>query len=99
MKLELCACAIATVLVAAAGGANAADGQAVYNQDCALCHNAMSPKLGDKAAWAPLIKEGNAALVASTVKGKGAMPARGGHSDLSDADAKAAVEYMESQGQ
>jgi len=99
MTLHICACVATIFLVAAANGANAADGQAVYNQDCALCHNAMSPKLGDKAAWAPLIKEGTPALVSSTIKGKGAMPVRGGHADLSDADAKAAVEYMESQSQ
>ena len=45
----------------------------------------MKPKLGDKAGW-----------VASTIKGKGAMPPRGGHPNLSDSDIKAAVEYMES---
>jgi cytochrome c5 len=99
MKIQTCALATTVFFVAATCAANADNGQAVYNQDCALCHNAMSPKLGDKTAWAPLIKEGSAALVASTIKGKGAMPARGGHADLSDADAKAAVEYMESQSQ
>jgi cytochrome c5 len=55
--------------------------------------------LGDKAAWAPLIKEGADSLVASTIKGKGTMPPRGGHANLSDADIKAAVAYMVSQGQ
>src|SRR5579863_4427478 len=39
-------------LAAAAGTAFAADGQQIYNQNCGLCHNMISPKLGDKAAWA-----------------------------------------------
>ena len=39
-----------------AGQAPAADGQEVYSNNCAVCHAAMPPKLGDKAAWGPLIK-------------------------------------------
>jgi cytochrome c5 len=77
--------------------AAAADGKAVYDKSCGGCHNAMAPKLGDKAAWAPLAKKGTAALVASTVKGKGAMPPKGGAASLSEADIKAAIEYMVSQ--
>ena len=98
MKLETCVCVMATLLCVATSGAMAADGQAVYSQNCAACHTSMSPKLGDKVAWAPLIKEGADSLVASTIKGKGTMPPRGGHANLSDADIKAAVAYMVSQG-
>ena len=85
--------------VLAAPAAGAADGKEIYAKSCALCHNAMPPKLSDKAAWAPRIKQGIDTLVASTVKGKGAMPPRGGGKSLSDADIKAAVEYMVSQSQ
>lgn len=99
MKLLFCNCVAATFLVVAAGGAWAADGDAVYNQNCGACHNAMPPKLGDKAAWAPRLKLGTDALVASVIKGKGVMPPRGGHANLSDGDIKAAVEYMESKAQ
>ena len=81
----------------AAPMAGAADGKEIYGKACAACHTAMSPKLGDKAAWAPRIKNGVDALVASTIKGKGAMPPRAGKSALSDEDIKAAVEYMVSQ--
>ena len=98
MRLFLCGFLAATALVAASA-AQAADGQAVYNQNCSACHNNMKPKIGDKDAWAPLIKEGTPALVASTIKGKGMMPARGGKSSLSDDDIKAAVEYIESKSQ
>jgi cytochrome c5 len=86
---------ITAVPVVAAGG-KAVDGKALYEKSCAACHKAMNPKLGDKAAWAPLLKQGTDALVASTIKGKGVMPARGG-AKLSDDEIKAAVEYLASQ--
>ena len=83
---------------AAAGGA--ADGKKVYDSTCTACHAAgvaNAPKLGDKAAWAPRIKQGMDALVQSATKGKGAMPPKGGNGSLSDADLRAAIEYMVSQ--
>ena len=82
-------------LLLAATGASAAEGQAVYDANCAVCHKMMAPKTGDKAAWAPLIAKGTDALVATTIKGKGMMPPKGGKPNLSDADIKAAVQYME----
>ena len=90
---------VAAVALISATAAQAADGQTVYNQSCGLCHNAMKPKLGDKAVWAPLLKQGTDAMVASVIKGKGAMPPRAGKPSLSDADIKAAVEYIESKSQ
>jgi len=98
MKLPLYGFLLASVLVTVSG-AQAADGQAVYNQDCGVCHNAIPPKVGDNAAWAPRIKQGTDALVANVIKGKGMMPARAGHADLSDDDIKAAVGYIESKAQ
>lgn len=75
------------------GQVAAADGKAVFEKSCAGCHKAMSPKMtGDKAKWDPLIKQGKAALAASVIKGKGAMPPKGGAA--SDDDVKAAVDYM-----
>ena len=74
-----------------------ADGKAIYEKTCSACHAqsvAGSPKLGDKAAWAPRIKQGNDALLQSVLKGKGAMPPKGGAMAASDADVKAAVDYM-----
>ena len=98
MKLLLSGSVVASILIATSG-AQAADGQAVYDQNCGACHNNIAPKLGDKAAWAPRIKQGTDALVANVIKGKGMMPARGGHANLSDADIKAAVTYIESKSQ
>jgi cytochrome c5 len=61
-----------------------------------MCHAAgvaNAPKLGDKAAWAPRLAQGVPTLVQSALKGKGAMPPKGG-STAPDADVRAAVEYM-----
>jgi cytochrome c5 len=83
--------------VAAAAPAAAVDGKKVYDTTCMACHAtgaAGAPKLGDKAAWAPRLKTGADALYASVLKGKGAMPAKGGNAALSDAEVKAGVDYM-----
>ena len=62
-----------------------------------LCHAAGvagAPRAGDKAAWAPRIHTGIDHLYMSALKGKGAMPPKGGNVALPDADVKAAVDYM-----
>lgn len=99
MRLSLCGFAFVSFLVLATGSTWAADGQAVFEQNCAVCHKMLSPKFGDKAAWAPRIKLGNDALVDSVIKGKGAMPPRAGKASLSDDDIKAAVAYVVSKSQ
>jgi len=78
---------------AAASGA----GKKIYDTACVACHAsgvANAPKLGDKAAWAPRLATGLDALTASAIKGKGAMPPKGGNTSIPDADIRAAVEYM-----
>ena len=86
--------------IATAFGAAAADlpnGKAIYDSTCTACHStgvAGAPKLGDVAAWASRIKTGPTALYANAIKGKGAMPARGGNAKLSDAEVQAAVNYI-----
>ncbi|MFM9900164.1 MAG: c-type cytochrome [Polaromonas sp.] len=91
--------ALAAAKAPAAGGvvkAAAGAGEALYKQACVACHAAGvagSPKFGDKEAWAPRIKTGLDMLTASAIKGKGAMPPKGG-SAASDTDIRAAVEYM-----
>lgn len=84
--------AAATKVAQADSGA----GEALYKQACVACHAAGvagSPKFGDKAAWAPRIQTGIDALTTSVIKGKGAMPPKGG-SAASDADIRSAVVYM-----
>jgi len=88
-----------TQTAAAADKAGAADGKKVFDTVCTACHTtgvAGAPKLGDKAAWAPRVKQGMDTLVQSVLKGKGAMPPKGG-SSASDAEIRAAVEFMVSQ--
>jgi cytochrome c5 len=77
--------------------ANAADkGASTYNAVCVACHGsglAGAPKFGDKAAWAPRLAQGVDALHQHALKGKNAMPPKGGYSGP-DADVIAAVDYM-----
>jgi cytochrome c5 len=93
--------AVTTAATTAAATPAAATGAApaLYGQICQTCHAsgvANAPKLGDKAAWAPRLAQGVDGLTASAIKGKGAMPPKGG-SNASDADIKAVVSYMVSQ--
>ena len=79
---------------AAAGGGS---GEAVYTKACLACHStgvAGAPKVGDAAAWEPRLGQGMDGLVTNAIKGKGAMPPKGGQMSLSDDDIKSAVEYM-----
>ena len=85
--------AATAVLAIAASPAQAGDGRTIYDQRCAACHTKMPPKLGDKAAWAPRIKKGTDAMVASAVNGKGVMKAQT-KAGLTPAQIRAAVEYM-----
>ena len=99
---------VADVAFADAGGAaeagatpgavaGKADGRKIYEAACAACHGAGvagAPKTGDKAAWAPRLKTGMNALYANALKGKNAMPAKGGNAALADSDVKAAVDYL-----
>jgi cytochrome c5 len=83
----------ATASAAGAGGA----GKAVYDETCHVCHAtglAGSPKFGDKAAWAPRIATGMPALYNAALHGLNAMPPKGGNAALTDAQVKAAVDYM-----
>ena len=82
---------------AAAAPATNDVGEKLYKQACAACHVAGvagAPKFGDKAAWAPRIATGMDALVAAVISGKGIMPAKGGAAGASDADLRAATQYM-----
>jgi cytochrome c5 len=72
------------------------NGEALYKQVCIGCHAAGvagAPKFGDKTAWAPRIQTGIDAMTATVIKGKGAMPPKGG-ANAPDADIRSAVEYM-----
>lgn len=82
--------------------ANAAgSGKAVYEATCSVCHKAGvagAPKFGDKAAWKDRIAKGKDTLYEHALKGfqgtVGFMPAKGGNTNLSDQEVKAAVDHM-----
>lgn len=101
-KAEAPAAAPAPVADAAADGGKGLD---VFKKTCVMCHQtgvAGAPKLGDKPDWAPRIAQGPDLLYKHAIEGfsgdKGAMPAKGGNPSLSDADVKAAVDYIVAQG-
>jgi cytochrome c5 len=84
-------------VAAAPAAAAKPDGKKIYDTTCTVCHGAGiagAPKFGDKAAWAPRLKAGMDALYASALKGKAAMPPKGGNTALPEADVKAAVDFM-----
>jgi len=83
------------------GGAVAApammSGKDRYAASCGFCHDtgaAGAPKLGNKAAWAPRLAKGENVLIKNAISGIGAMPPKGMCPTCSDAEIKAAVEYM-----
>lgn len=92
--------AVAAIATTSPSAETIEKGKAIYNKSCFACHAtgvAGSPKLDDKAAWAPRIATGMDTLYNSSMNGKGAMPAKGGNGSLADEDVKAAVDYMVSE--
>ena len=85
---------------AAPAAAGARRGEDIVKATCAACHQAgvaNAPKLGDRASWAPFIKNGLNSMVATAIKGKGAMPPKGGDASLTDAEITRAVVFMANQ--
>jgi cytochrome c5 len=87
--------------IAVAASPPGRDGQQIYQASCVACHDAGiagAPKLGDKGQWAKRIAKGVDTLYASAVNGVqgsgGAMPPKGGNLALSNAEVKAAVDYI-----
>ena len=91
------------VQVAAAAPAEV-NGQQIYQNTCVACHGAGiagAPKVGDAGLWAKRIAKGLDTLYASAINGvqgnAGVMPAKGGNPALSNAEVKAAVDYIVAQ--
>jgi len=95
---------VAEVAFADSGGGAAPKaaqtGEQVVQQYCAACHAtgaAGAPKIGDKGAWAKRIGSGLDQMLKVSVSGKGAMPPRGGATDLSDFELSRAIVHMANQ--
>ena len=72
-------------------------GEQLVKAKCGDCHQTGkdgAPKIGDREAWVKRVSEGLDKVVASGIHGRGAMPARGGLADITDAEMRAAVVYM-----
>jgi cytochrome c5 len=77
-----------------------ASGEGTYKAVCASCHGQAFPKapqLGNKAQWAPLIREGQVTLTAHGYVGVRGMPAKGGKPDLSVEAFAEALNHMVNQ--
>lgn len=75
-----------------------ADGEEIYTQYCALCHDKgllNAPRFGQKKDWKKRLPNGDAALIASAVNGLNNMPPKGGYKRiLSDDDVRAATLHL-----
>ncbi len=101
-SLACCALFVISMTSADARAAHDVDeGKNIYETKCAGCHKSGilgSPKLGDRAAWAPRITKGRDALVSNAIKGfqgkTGTMPPRGNDAQLTDAQVGNSVDYI-----
>jgi cytochrome c5 len=100
MEAAKAAAAKAAASQVAYGGTT--DGKAIFDHLCTTCHSTGAtgaPRITDKSAWAPRIKEGIATLVKHAIDGYTGpdgnhMPAKGGNPALTDAQVEATVKWM-----
>ncbi len=92
---------VAVINASISTGTVTRDGAQVFGQSCAACHAsgiAGAPKLGDQAHWQTRLAKGTKVLYVNALNGisssTGVMPAKGGNASLSDAEVKAAVDYI-----
>jgi cytochrome c5 len=72
-------------------------GREVYMQSCAMCHSpgtGGAPRPGVSEDWAERARKGPAELMISVLRGKGAMPPKGGNASLSRGEAYLALDFM-----
>ena len=72
-------------------------GAEVVDAQCSKCHQdgkGGAPKIGDRSAWIPRLKDGLDNTVRSAINGHGGMPPRGGQANLTDAEVRSAIIYM-----
>jgi cytochrome c5 len=76
-------------------------GEQIVRAQCSKCHQKGlngAPKIGDRDAWVPRLKDGLDPLVRSAINGHGSMPARGGLANLTDTELRSAIVYMFDKG-
>lgn len=95
---------ILTALAGAMAGVTVvahAEDMSIYQRNCGSCHDTGvggAPKTGDVTAWKERIAMGADNLMRSVIDGmqgySGVMPPRGGNPKLTDAEIRAAVEFI-----
>ncbi len=97
---------VSSITMADEHSSSEASGQEVFESSCANCHDSFiggffsgAPAIGDKADWELLIPKGIDGLTQTTIAGIGEMGERGGCSECSDEEIRAAVEYILEQSQ
>ncbi len=76
-------------------------GQQVVQAQCHKCHQDGlhgAPRIGDRDAWVPRLKQGLDFAVRSAIRGHGGMPPRGDKADLTDFEIRNAIVYMYNPG-
>jgi cytochrome c5 len=101
-RILLAALAALPLISSAAEVRPVAQGRTVYQNVCMACHapeNVMvsAPKAGDIKEWARRSAQAPGGLEMLTdhaVEGFGAMPAKGGHAELTRAQLRDAIKFM-----
>lgn len=70
---------------------------AKFQKSCNMCHTPgllNAPKVGDKAAWAPRLKQGKDVLLKHVKEGFNQMPPKGTCADCTDEDFLKLIDKM-----
>jgi cytochrome c5 len=73
----------------------------LYEGSCKACHTvkaSLAPLAGDRTLWDPRWAQGEPALLAATIQGKGGMPAGGQCFECAPDDLKALIRFMAGRG-
>lgn len=94
-----CGVLAAAALWLAAGTAGAATPAEQYSALCTMCHLPGAhgaPQVGNRDDWVPRLRPGLNTVYRNAIEGmpNTAMMAKGGHTELSDAEVRAIVDYM-----
>ena len=99
MKLIVVISFVVPGLAAVAPSVAAENGEDIYRDKCAMCHDAgadKAPRIGVPEDWKTRFPKGRDSLLRSAIKGVpgSAMAAKGGFFQLPDAEVAQAVDYM-----
>lgn len=97
VKGQPCAESLTSNSGQSASSGSAAGGKQTFEKVCSTCHRSGvmgAPKFGSYKDWAPRIAQGMAKLYHAAEHGFKAMPPKGTCMSCTDAQLKAAVDYM-----